>query len=154
MPFRYRLQIDAVQAPHVDGPQVWRRSGSTKRQNAAGRAEVILRGLRVPLVEGHVLQGRKRAKLRRFDTMIEGTPLPTQRAIADSNVVEIHVDFESDRTTVTGSLVGRKHVNLIPIRQQILSVTRADIARSRNTRNGVRPEFRREVQRILDENAA
>ena len=101
----YRCQVDPIEAADIDSPQVRCRAGPSKRQDAADWTEIVFCGFRVPLVKRHGFKWRKRSKLRLLDPVVERTALSAQRAIAHPDVVQVSIDLEANRATVTGTLI-------------------------------------------------
>lgn len=103
------IQIDPIQAAHVDGPQVWRGAWPAKGKHAADWAEVIFGGVGMPLVEGQVIQQGQDAQLGLVHAVVERTPLAADGTVTDPDVVEIEANFKLNVTAVAGACVGLEH---------------------------------------------
>src|SRR5688572_17206516 len=108
-------QVDAFQAAHVDAPQLRVLPRAPEGQDAAGRAEVIFGGARIPLVEGQVLDRREKTEMLGLHAMHVRTPLAAHGAVAGADVVEVQVDLEARLAAVTGALVGLHHEMVTPL---------------------------------------
>ncbi len=60
----------------------------------------------MPLIKGEFVDRRMQSKLPFFYSMVQSAPFAAQGAVADSDVVEIHIDLKSHCPTMTRTLVG------------------------------------------------
>ena len=122
---RDRIQVDAVQAAYVDTPSgeftyaLRDLSGSSmtrlpERKNATCRAEVVLGGAGVPLVEREVFERREKPKALRVHTMDESTSPAADRAVTRSDVIEIEVYLEANAATVARAAICL-HATHVPV---------------------------------------
>jgi hypothetical protein len=94
-------EIDAREATDVDGPEMWRGTRAAEGKYAAYRAEVVLRGSGMPLVQHEFLERRQQTEARRVDAVIQSPSLAAHAAVAGADVIEIGVHFEAHLPAVT-----------------------------------------------------
>ena len=113
---RNTVEVDTLQAPDVHGPSgelrcagcdFLRRSVARppERKDAARGAEVVLGRARVPLIQREVFEGRQQPQLLGLDSMDQRAALPTDRAVARSDVIELEINLEAGAATVARALV-------------------------------------------------
>ncbi len=106
LPDRYVGQIDALQAPCIDGPSVERQHplgdflrrcgpGLAERHDPAGRAEIVPGGAGVPFVHAQVLQRREHPQRGEGHAVDQCAAAPAHGAVAAPDVVEDGLDFEA-----------------------------------------------------------
>jgi len=66
---RNGLEIYAFQTAHIHRPLLGRRARTPKRLNSAHRAEVVLRGFRVPLIQRQVIERCEKLEVTFRDPM-------------------------------------------------------------------------------------
>jgi len=114
------LQVDPVETPDIDGPTMeclhtlLRFVGCpsprpAEGQDAARRAEVVLCGEGVPLIEREHVQWRQDAQSVFRYAVNQRAPASTDRTVANAHVIEIKIYLEPRASTVTGTGVGLDH---------------------------------------------
>src|SRR5690349_5183962 len=102
-----RCDVDPLQTPNVHRPSVERLNalfqlarrgiaGTPKGKDPAHRTEVVLRGLRPPLIERQLLPRREEPQRLPRHPKIERAPATTNRAVAHAHMVDVRVDLEPD----------------------------------------------------------
>ena len=94
-------EINVVQTPNVDAPEVRRCARSAERKHTAGKAEIVLRGPRMPLVHGELLEGRQKPEAGFLDAIAQRAAFPTDGAVTDTDMIEIRIDLEANLSAVT-----------------------------------------------------
>ena len=86
-----------------------RETWAGERVSSACGAEIVLCGHASELVQRQLRQRCVDTQVAFIHTMHECSPLPTNRAVANANMVDLGIDFESDQSTMTGTRVGLLH---------------------------------------------
>ena len=107
------VEIDTIEASNVDGPYILRCAWASERQDAAGRTKVVSRDMRVPLIEGQIVQGREQPETIRGHAMDQGAAFSTDRTVTHPDVIQDGVDLEPHATTMTGTSIGYLHLTTL-----------------------------------------
>jgi hypothetical protein len=110
------FKIDVFQTSYVYGPTVERQhpffqfvrrriARASERKNAAGRAKVVHRGSRSPLVLDQFFPWSQQLKVFDGNAVNERASPNTDRAVANSNVINLGVDFENYLAAMTTAAV-------------------------------------------------
>ena len=102
---RNRTEVYALEATHVDGPELRCGSRPAKGKDAAGRTEVVFRSSSVPLIEGCIAEWGQDAEVLVVDAMEKRTTLSTKRAVTRPHMVEIQIDLEPDAPTMAAAAI-------------------------------------------------
>src|SRR5215510_3128929 len=78
----YRRQVYAIETAHVDAPLLGCGPRPSKRQDAARRAEVVLCGPRMPLIQREILKRSQQAQVGVFHAMQQCATAPAHRTVA------------------------------------------------------------------------
>src|SRR5215469_8043236 len=108
-PDRDSIEIDAIEAANVDCPDARVGARSAKRLDAAGRAEIVARRPCVERIERQVFERRQQAEIFWRHAEIERAAPPADRAVADTDMVEVGVDLISHATAMAGAVIGLFH---------------------------------------------
>jgi hypothetical protein len=103
------IKIHTFEASDVDTPLLGCGPRAAEGEDAAGGAEVVPRRAGVELVERQVLKRRQQAELVILDPVKQPASTAADRAVADSHMIEVGLDLESDPAAVTGTLVNPAH---------------------------------------------
>src|SRR5262245_31686991 len=76
-----------------------------ERKNSADRAEVVLGGPRMPLIERQLLDRREKPKSFGVHPMDERASLSADRAVARSDVIQFDIHFEPRPPTVARTAI-------------------------------------------------
>ena len=104
-----RTEVYLGQAPHIDAPTIGGGTRSPECQNSANRTEVILGGLRVPLIKSQLLELGKQSETVFLHSMNKRASAATYRAVAHPDMVEIRVDLKPDLSAMTTTAIRRFH---------------------------------------------
>lgn len=98
--YRNGGQIDAIHAADVEGPQARVEPWADEGVDSAMPAEIVLRSIRVELVEHEIGFACEDTKIRLRCPVPQSTPAATQRAVTVDDIVELGSYLECDSTTV------------------------------------------------------
>jgi len=152
---RQRVEIHALKAAEIDRPaikrlhalpQLLRRriGGAPERQDAARRAEVILRCPRPPLIQRQLFPRCQQPKVLLRHPKVQRSAPRADRAIARSSMIDLRLDLEPHLPAVTRSAI---HCHGSSFYQASAAVEDGDVAeageRRRELAEGGRPAERR-----------
>src|SRR5262249_8558071 len=101
------VEVDAVEASNIDPPQIGRRARAPERENPASLAEVVSRDMGMKGVEREIIQRREQPEELRLHPMNKGAAPPTNRAVADADMIQLGVNLEPNAPAVAGASIGR-----------------------------------------------
>ena len=74
------------------------------------RAEVVLCGFRMPLIQRHLVKRRQGSKIVLVNPKIECTSFPADGTVTNAGMVDVCIDFETDPAAMAGSPVSLLHL--------------------------------------------
>ena len=110
------FEVDVFQTPYVNGPTVkgqqpffqfmWRRiARASKREDTACWAKVVHRRSRAPLIAHQFFPRSQQSKTFSGNALNERTSAYTDRAVANSNMINLCIDFELDLAAMAAPAV-------------------------------------------------
>src|SRR6476619_3444061 len=114
-PHGNRIEVHALEAAHVHGPDVGAVAGTAERQDAADGTEVVVCLPGVPRVDAHLPERREHADVAFLHAVVQRAARAADGAVAHPDMVEIRIDLAPDLSAVAPAAIGLLHGDLLSV---------------------------------------